>query len=151
MFNTTMQDVVFEIPDSFLAVLDGDELPGFTKAESDQPATFTIFSGAPSMKGERDPNAEAEVYITAIIKAELTIADTFTMMGYLKITAAADADGARLEVFGAVTSVISFLGALTGSLNFNVFVGEKKGVVGRVALSLVSTNIPSVELEEFLF
>ena len=57
MFNTTMQDVVFEIPDSFLAVLDGDELPGFTKAESDQPATFTIFSGAPSMKGERDPNA----------------------------------------------------------------------------------------------
>ena len=98
------------------------------------------------MKGERDPNAEAEVYITAIIKAELTIADTFTMMGYLKITAAADADGARLEVIGAVTTEISFLGALTGSLNFNVFVGEKTGVVGRVALSLVSTNIPSVEL-----
>ena len=145
MFNTTMQDVVFEIPDSFLAVLDGDELPGFTKAESDQPATFTIFSGAPSMKGERDPNAEAEVYITAIIKAELTIADTFTMMGYLKITAAADADGARLEVIGAVTTEIT-PGALTGSLNFNVFVGEKTGVVGRVALSLVSTNIPSVEL-----
>ena len=37
--------------DGFLAVLDGDELPGFTKAESDQPATFTVFR-APSMKGE---------------------------------------------------------------------------------------------------
>ena len=34
------------------------------------------------------------------------------MMGYLKITAAADADGARLEVIGAVTTEIGFLGLI---------------------------------------
>jgi len=30
--NTTMQDVIFQLPDSFLAIIDGDELPGFVEA-----------------------------------------------------------------------------------------------------------------------
>ena len=102
------------------------------------------------MSGERSLNEVAEVYVTAIIKAELSIADTFTMMGYLKVTVAGNAEQARLEVIGAVTTEIDFLGTLTGSLNFNVYVGQETGVVGRVALSIVSTSIPSVELPNLL-
>jgi len=129
MFNTTMQDQSFDIPDAFLPLLD----PG-------DPTTIEIFGAAPGLDGLRNPNAPpgGEVYISASIWAELTIGGVITLTGFIQMEFAAGAGsagggaGARLKITGAVSAEIEFLGSLTGTLNLNVFIGENTGVVGRV-------------------
>ena len=127
MFNTTLQDQVFDIPDAFLPLLD----------EGD-PTTIEIFAAAPGLDGQRNPRAPpgGEVYVQASIQAELNIGGVITLIGFVQIEAAVGADGARLEVTGAVSTKIAFLGSLTGTLNFNIFIGPRTGVVGiRLAFS----------------
>jgi len=42
-----------------------------------------------------------------------------------------------------VSTQIDFLGTLSGTLNFTVYVGQKTGVVGRVQLALDVNGIPA--------
>ncbi|HEX6130266.1 MAG TPA: hypothetical protein VF044_00950, partial [Actinomycetota bacterium] len=137
MFNTTLQDQVFQVPDAFLPLLD----PG-------DPTTITIYGAAPGLDGGRNPNAPpgGEVYVRASILAEITIGP-ITLTGFIQVTAAVGSGGARLEVTGAVGTQIAYLGSLTGLLNLSVTVGPNPGVVGRVYLALSSAgSIPGVSL-----
>ena len=88
MFNTTLQDQVFNIPDAFLPLLqDGD------------PTSIVIYGSAPGLDGMRNPNAPAsgEVYITATIQAEITIAGALTLTGFIQIQVAASENGDHQE------------------------------------------------------
>jgi hypothetical protein len=154
--NTTMQNVTFQLPDSFLAIIDGDELPGFAAAgtidsnddgvvNEEDKASFTIYKSAPRIDGS-DSGGAPEVYATAIIQAELIIGDFIELVGFLQITVAANGDGGRLSITGAVSTTIPLLGTLTGTLNFDVYLGTETGIVGRVVLSLSNTDIPDVEM-----
>ena len=156
VINTTEQDVIFQLPDSFLAIIDGDELPGFAAGgtidsngdhavNEEDKASFTIYKSAPGIDGQPRIGVEPEVYATAIIQAELIIGGFIELVGFLQITAATDGV-ASLSVTGAVSSTRPLLGTMTGTLNFDVFLGARTGVVGRVVLSLSNTDIPSVEL-----
>ncbi|MDB4600633.1 hypothetical protein OAG97_02815, partial [Akkermansiaceae bacterium] len=155
--NTTMQNVTFQLPDSFLAIIDGDELPGFAAAgtidsnddgvvNEEDKASFTIYKSAPGIDGSPRVGGDPEVYATAIIQAELIIGDFIELVGFLQITIAANGDGGRLSITGAVSTTIPLLGTLTGTLNFDVFLGTETGIVGRVVLSLSNTDIPDVEI-----
>ena len=64
------------IPDSFLPLLQ----PG-------DPTALTIFKSAPGLDGGRNPRAPpgGEVYITAIINAELTIGNAITLTGFIQM------------------------------------------------------------------
>ncbi|MDC0296391.1 hypothetical protein OAK95_01935, partial [Akkermansiaceae bacterium] len=102
--NTTMQNVTFQLPDSFLAIIDGDELPGFAAAgtidsnddgvvNEEDKASFTIYKSAPGIDGSPRVGGDPEVYATAIIQAELIIGDFIELVGFLQITIAANGDG----------------------------------------------------------
>jgi hypothetical protein len=137
MFNTTLQDQVFVIPDAFLPLInEGD------------PTTIEIFASAPGLDGMRNPNAPpgGEVYLVASIQAELSIGGVLSLTGFIRIEAAVSAQGFRLEITGAISTEIAYLGSLTGTLNLNVFVGPRPGIVGRVFLSLAVNDIPAVNL-----
>src|SRR4051794_1362516 len=139
MFNTTLHDKTFQIPDDFLPLLH----PG-------DPTTLTIFSAAPGLDGHRNPNAPpgGEVYVKATIAAQITIGGVLTLNGFIGLTAAVDTGGnAYLKVDGAVGTQIAFLGSLTGVLNLAVYVGATRtGVVGRIQLTLGSSSIPGIVL-----
>ena len=135
MFNTTFQDQSFRIPDAFLPLLH----PG-------EPTTIEIYASQPKLDGTRDPNGTPEVYIVASIQAELNIGNVLTLTGFIQIAAAGNGTGGRLEITGAVSTSIRFLGTLTGTLNLNVYVGAETGIVGRVFLSLSANQIPGVSL-----
>ena len=140
MFNTTLRDQVFQIPDSFLPLLN----PG-------DPTSITIFASAPGLDGKRRANAPpgGEIYIVATIQANIAIGGVLTLDGFIQIEAAIDpATGFRLKITGAVGTQIPFLGSLAGTLNFTVFIGdaEHTGIVGRVFLTLNSNSIPGVQL-----
>jgi len=137
MFNTTLRDQLFEIPESFHGLL-----------EPDDPRTIEIYAAAPGLDGQRDLLAAPEIYFQATIAAELRLANTITLTGFIQIEAAAAlADGTgRFNIVGAVGTEIEHLGALTGTLNFTMFVGVKTGIVGRVQLALDVNGIPGVEL-----
>ena len=64
MFNTTLRDQTFKIPDAFLPLLH----PG-------EPTEITIYGSAPGLDGQRRSDAPAggEVYVKATIQAQLTI------------------------------------------------------------------------------
>ena len=136
MFNTTLRDKTFKIPDAFLPLLH----PG-------EPTEITIYGSAPGLDGQRRSDAPAggEVYVKATIQAQLTIGGVLTLNGFIGITAAIDPTGtAYFKVDGAVGTTIPFLGSLTGAINLAVYVGARTGVVGRVQLTLGSNSIPGV-------
>ncbi len=71
-----------------------------------------------------------------------------TLTGFIGIEAAGSGAGARLEITGAVSTTIAYIGSLTGTLNLNVYAGVgKTGVVGRIFLGLSTAgSIPGVSL-----
>ena len=142
MFNTTLQDQAFKIPDAFLPLLK----PG-------DPTTITIYGSAPGLGGGRNPNAPAggQVYVTASIQAQITIGGALTLNGFVQISAAVDPQGnAVLQIVGAVGTQIPYLGSLSGQLNFSYYLSatdpSQNGVVGRVFLTLDASKIPGVSL-----
>jgi hypothetical protein len=149
MFNTTLQDQSFKIPEAFLPLLD----------EGD-PTVIEIYASAPGLDGMRNPNAPAsgEVYVVASIQAEITIGGVITLTGFVRIEFAAGpasgvggTPGARLKLTGALSTEIAFLGSLSATVNLNIFIGPKPGVVGRIMLALASKKIPGVTFNgEFL-
>ncbi len=143
MFNTTLQDQVFQIPDDFLPLLH----PG-------DPTTITIFKSAPGVDGQRNPNAPpgGEVYVSATVQAQITIGDVINLNGFIQIQLGVDTSGnVRLQIVGAVGTQIAFLGSLSGQLNLTVTLGPNPGVVGRIFLTLQSSSIPGIEIGgEFL-
>ena len=97
------------------------------------------------------PRSPGEVYLSVTINAQITIGGALTLNGFVQVQAAAGSNGLRLQITGAVGTTIPFLGALSGQLSFTVFLGPNPGVVGRVFLSLDSSQIPGVQLSgEFL-
>ncbi|NMM32989.1 MAG: calcium-binding protein, partial [Phycicoccus sp.] len=138
IFNTTLVDQTFVVPNAFIPLL----LPG-------QSPVFLIPKSPPGIDGQPDPNAPAggSIYIVASIQAELTIGGAFTLTGFIGITAAIDPTGtAYLKVDGMVGTTIPYLGSLTGALNLAVYVGVQTGVVGRVQLTLGMNSIPGLSL-----
>ncbi len=136
MFNTTLRDKTFKIPDAFLPLLH----PG-------EPTEIVIYGAAPGLDGQRRSDAPpgGEVYVKAVIQAQLTIGGVLELNGFIGITAAIDPTGtAYFKVDGAVGTTIPFLGSLTGAVNLAVYVGAKTGVVGRIQLTLGSNSIPGV-------
>ena len=136
MFNTTMRDRHFKIPDAFLPLLH----PG-------EPTEIVIFGSAPGLDGQRRADAPAggEAYIKATIQAQLTIGGVISLNGFIGLTAAVGPEGAYIRVDGAVGTTIPFLGSLTGVINLAVYAGASRtGVVGRIQLTLGSNSIPGV-------
>jgi Ca2+-binding RTX toxin-like protein len=141
MFNTTLHDKTFTIPASFLPLLN----PG-------DPTSITIYGAAPTLSGQRNPNAPpgGEIYVMATIDAHLSIGGVLTLDGFISITAAVDPTaGAYLKIDGAVGGQVPFLGSLTGVLDLAVFVGGSTGtgVVGRIQLTRDSSVIPGIVLD----
>ncbi|HSO69543.1 MAG TPA: hypothetical protein VLQ67_07855, partial [Arachnia sp.] len=136
IFNTTLVEQSFTVPDAFIPLL----LPG-------QSPTFVIPASAPGIDGQPVPGRTPSIYITAVIEAELTIGGLFTLTGMLAISAGVDPTyGAFLEITGIVGTTIPLLGAMTGAINLNVYVGTRTGVVGRVQLTRASNSIPGLSL-----
>ena len=144
MFNTTLHDKVFTVPDSFLPLL-----------QPTDPRTISIFKSAPGLSGQANPAGPpgGEIYVKAIIQAQLTIGGVLNLNGFLAITAAVDTTGtAYFKVDGAVGANVPFLGSLTGALNLAVYVGvpgvpgARTGVVGRFQLTRSSSAIPGITL-----
>jgi hypothetical protein len=127
MFNTTLQDQVFNVPAALIPVLGPND-----------PRTITIFAAAPGPDGKRNPNAPpgGEVYVSAAIQATVVIGGAINLVGFIQIQAAAGSSGVRLSVTGAVGTQIPFLGSLSGQIELTVFIGASPGVVGRVFLTL---------------
>ncbi len=126
MFNTTRQDQSFQIPQDFLPLLN----PG-------DPTTLTIFKSAPGPDGQRSANAPpgGEIYVAASISATINIGGVLTLSGFIGIEAAGSGTTARLEINGAISANIAFVGSLVGTLNLAVYAGSNTGVVGRVFLA----------------
>ncbi len=141
MFNTTLQDQTFKIPDSFLPLLK----PG-------EPTTITIFAAAPGLDGKKRPNAPpgGEVYVTATIAAEIQIGP-LALNGFIQIQVAAGSNGVRLAVTGAVGMQLNPIGSFAGTLNLEITLGPNPSVAGRIHLTLGANGIPGVKFNgEFL-
>ncbi len=141
VFNTTLVDQTFDVPDSFLPMLD----------EGD-PTHIVISKSTPLADGSFNPNASAEIYIKAVVEAEVLLFNVIRLTGYLGISAGAGQEGVSFIIEGAVSCEIDFLGALSGTLFFEVFIGAEPGIVGRVQLVLASEGIlPGIDLHgEFI-
>ena len=138
MFNTTLQDITFTLPDSFAPLV-----------ASGLPASLTIYGAAPGLDGGRNPSAPAggEIYVKAIVQAHLVISNVIIADGFISITAAIDPAGtAYFKIDGAIGVSIPVLGAYAATLNLAVYVGTSTGVVGRMQLSRGSAIIPGVTL-----
>jgi len=143
MFNTTLQHQVFDIPESFLPLLDPED-----------PTTLEIYAASPGLDGLPPEDAAPEIYVVATVFANIEIGGVITLTGYLQFKAAVRPDFnnpsetlAYMQVTGAVSTEIAFLGALSGTLNLNIYLGAANGIVGAVYLRLVSSTIPGVDLE----
>ena len=105
MLNTTFREQVFEIPDAFLALLpDGS------------PTTIEIFDNAPDLQGNRqtEPGVSPSIYITAMIQGSITLFDTITLSGFIGFSAAAGPNGAYIQIAGAVSTKIDYVGSPVG-------------------------------------
>ena len=138
MINTTLAEQVFEVPESFLAVL-----------PSDFPPQLKIFESAPSIDGEAeaDPDSDGSVYFAALIAGSINLFDVITLSGQINITVASD----RREIAGAVSTNVQYIGSLSGSIQLIAFMPTVANpiprVVGRATLSLADGGaIPGVEL-----
>ncbi|HXG48652.1 MAG TPA: calcium-binding protein, partial [Methylomirabilota bacterium] len=143
-FNTTLADQTFTIPEAFLPLLK----PG-------DPTSINVFGSEPGLDGRKVPGSLPAVYFVVSIQAELTIQRFITLTGFIQISVAGNTGGVlSLKVTGAVGADIPLLGALSGSLNFNAYIGTNPadtGIVGRIHLVLVSNRIPGVQFDgEFL-
>ena len=140
MFNTTLQQQQFTVPNAFLPLL-----------TAGQPSTITIYGSAPGPNGAPNPNAPAggQIYVAANINAQITIGGVITLTGFIQIEVAAGSSGGELSITGAVGTSIANLGSLTGQLSLTMFIGstpQTTGIVGRVFLTLSSSGIPGVAL-----
>ena len=141
VFNTTLQQQQFTVPNAFLPLL-----------TAGQPSTITIFASAPGPNGAPNPNAPAggQIYVAANINAQITIGGVITLTGFIQIEVAAGSSGGELSITGAVGTSIANLGSLTGQLSLTMFIdpnnAANNGVVGRVFLTLSSSGIPGVAL-----
>ena len=81
MFNTTREDQVFNMPESFAPLVEDGDLP----------PSITIYKSAPGLDGQRDPagNPNGEVYVVAAIDATLQIGP-ITLIGFIRIEVAGD-------------------------------------------------------------
>ena len=135
VFNTTLQQQQFTVPNAFLPLL-----------TAGQPSTITIYASAPGPNGAPNPNAPAggQVYVAANINAQITIGGVITLTGFIQIEVAAGASGGELSITGAVGTSIADLGSLTGQLSLTVFIdpnnAANNGVVGDVFLTLSSSG-----------
>ncbi|HEX5858381.1 MAG TPA: hypothetical protein VFY91_09765, partial [Microbacterium sp.] len=137
LFNTTLADQTFTVPNAFLPLLE----PGMSPV-------IIIPKAPPGMDGQPDPAATGpSIYIVATIQAELVIGGVITMTGFLKIVAAVDPAGSGfLKVTGIMGTTVPLLGAMTAALNLEVYVGAQAGVVGRISLTRASNVVPGLSL-----
>ncbi|MCK4537152.1 MAG: hypothetical protein KAT93_09065, partial [Desulfuromonadales bacterium] len=138
--NTTLREQVFEIPDSFLALMPDDAA-----------TVVTIFDAAPAIDGSRSSEAGVDpaIYISANIQGSIVLFDTITLTGFLAFTASVDTSGnAFVRITGAVSTKIEYLGALSGGLDlmlFTDFDGAGPGILGRIQLAIADGGmIPGV-------
>ena len=132
MFNTTLQDITFILPDSFAPLV-----------ASGLPASITIYGAPPGLDGARDPSAPAggAIYVKAIVQAHLLIGGVISADGFISITAAVDPSGtAYFKVDGAVGVTIPLLGAYSAVLNLAIYAGTSTGVVGRLQITRGSSS-----------
>ena len=141
MFNTTLQNQTFQVPQAFLPLLGPND-----------PTSITIYAAAPGLDGTPNPNAPpgGQVYVSASIQAQITIGGSLTLDGFIQIQIAGSTNGiVQLNITGAVGTQIPYLGSLSGQLSWTYFLGPQlsdDGVVGRVFLTLNSSSIPGVAL-----
>ena len=141
MFNTTLQEQTFKIPDAFLPLLK----PG-------EPTTITIHAAAPGLDGKKRPNAPpgGEVYASATIAAEISIGP-LSLNGFIQIQAGVGPSGGRLAVTGAVGMQVPFIGSFAGTLFLEITLTPVPVVAGRIHLTLGANSIPGVRFNgEFL-
>ena len=139
-----MREQAFEIPDAFL-----DLLP------EGAPTTIEIFDAAPDLEGGRSSAAGVNpaIYITASIQGAITLFDTITLSGFIGFTASVDLTGnAYIQIVGAVSTKIDYVGALSGSLDLRFYTNyggsQGPGIIGRVQLAIADGGaIPGVSLQ----
>ena len=153
MFNTTKVERVFSVPTVFR-----DLLPDTA------PTSYTIFASKPNVNGTAeevhnpdptDPH-NGGYYILALIEGSITLYSTLTLTGFLSIGAELGGpNGVTIEIAGAVSTSIQYLGTLDGSIHFLFFSGytdathttPTPGIVGRASLSLHDAGtIPGVSI-----
>ncbi len=109
--NTTLREQVFQIPQSFLALL-----------PADAPTTVTVYAAAPENRRQRARERGAGVLRLANIQGSIILFDTVTLTGFLSFTAATDIHGnGFVRIAGAVSMKIDILGSLSGSLDLQFY------------------------------
>ena len=132
MFNTTLEEQVFQVPEAFRNVL-----------PDDYPTEIKIFESAPSIDGttEEDPTSDGGIYLSALIAGSVKLFDVITLAGFFSITREVAANGlpSYIRVAGAVAMEIASVGSLSGSLDLG-FYGDYNGqgpvAIGRATLAL---------------
>ena len=153
VFNTTLIQQDFDVPSMFR-----DLLP------TTSPTHYTIFASQPNLDGTAelvtnpDPydTANGEIYIKAKIQGSITLFDVLTLTGFLSIgVGVSSSHGVTIEVAGAASASIQYIGALSGDLHFIFYsdyiddssVHHGAGLVGRAHLALADGGaIPGVSI-----
>ena len=144
VFNTTLEQQVFAVPESFLAVLPA----GF-------PTQIVLFESVPNLAGdaEETPQDPGAFYLKALIQGEITLFNTITLSGFLAFQLQVGAIS-LVKVTGAVSANVKFLGSLSGSIAFGFYTdvdpdvtGNQAAAIGRVTLTREGGGlIPGVEI-----
>ena len=144
VFNTTLEQQTFAVPESFLAVL-----------PADYPTEIRIFESAPNLEGnaEATPSDTGGAYIKALVQGQITLFNSITLTGFLAFTRQVG-EISFIKVDGAVSANVAHLGSLSGTLSLGFFTDidpvedeSQPAAVGRVTLSLQAGGlIPGVEL-----
>ena len=140
MFNTTRQDQTFTIPADFLPLLK----PGDPTHDQDLRARRPASTA--SATRTRPPAARSTS--RRRIAATITIGGVITLDRLHLDRSGRQRHRRALEIIGAVGATIPYIGALSGTLNLNIYVGaDQTGVVGRVFLARSDAgSIPGVSL-----
>ena len=141
VFNTTLEDQTFAVPESFLVGPAGR-----------LPVADQVFESAPNLAGNAKlvPGDTGGLYLKALIQGSMTLFDQITLSGFLAFTV--QAGGASfVKIDGAVSANVAFLGSLSGSVSFGFYEdidstvsGDQVAVVGRATLSLQAAVIPGM-------
>ncbi|HET6548786.1 MAG TPA: calcium-binding protein, partial [Solirubrobacter sp.] len=144
VFNTTLEDQTFDVPESFLAVL-----------PEDYPTQIEVFESAPNLAGtaKADPSDTGGFYVKALIQGSITLFDQITLSGFLAFTLQAGGNS-FVKIDGAVSANVANLGSLSGTVSFGFYQdidpdedGDQVGAVGRATLNLQAGGlIPGVEI-----
>ena len=91
------------------------------------------------------------MYIALTAQVEIDLFTVIHLDGYIRISFGVGSSGADFVLEGTVSTEIEHLGALTGTVYFNVFAGANAYIVGRVCLALAVGGgmIPGVSLNGF--